>query len=98
MTTLILDEETGMRGQAIMDWAATVGINLKFKAPRQKAWIFERHDEVIRRGLHGTEAQLLSEVIRVPFEQILAIATFMHNALLVINGAAPDKASMGASR
>ena len=84
-----------MRGQAIMDWAATNGINLKLKAPRQKAWIVERHNEILRRDLHGTEAQLLSEGIRVPFEQILAIVTFMRIALLVINGPTPYQGVFG---
>ena len=69
MTTLTLDEETGMRGQVALDWAATNGVNLRFKAPRQKAWIVERHNEIVRRAVHTTEDQLVKEDIRVPFEQ-----------------------------
>ncbi len=95
MTSLVLDEETGMRGQATMDWASTNGINMRFKAPRQKAWIVERHNEILRQALHATESQLKSEGIKVPFEQVLAIVTFMHNALIVINGATPYNAVIG---
>ena len=60
-----------MRGQAAIDWAATNGVHLRFKAPRQKAWIVERHNEIFRRGLHGTESQLKREDVKVPFEQVL---------------------------
>eukprot|EP00973_Karenia_brevis_P064428 8950705-Karenia_brevis.AAC.1 len=55
MSTMTLDEETGMRGQRVSDWAATHNIQLQFKAPRQKAWIVERHNELLRCSLHTTE-------------------------------------------
>ena len=95
MGVLVLDEETGMRGQAVIDWSSTHGVHLKFKAPRQKAWIVERHNEVLRRGLHGTESQLLAEDIRVPFEQVLATVTFMGNSLTVVNTSTPYQAVLG---
>ena len=31
--TLTLDEEAGMRGQIVSDWASANGIHLRFKAP-----------------------------------------------------------------
>ena len=52
METLVMDEETGMRGRCVMDWAEANTVGLKYKAPRQKAWIVERHNELIRHGLH----------------------------------------------
>ena len=58
METLTQDEETGMRGQHAAEWAASNEIGLKFKAPRQKAHIVERHNKILRDGLHLTEAQL----------------------------------------
>jgi len=57
METLTQDE-TGMRGQHAAEWAASNEIGLKFKAPRQKAHIVERHNKIIRDGLHLTETQL----------------------------------------
>eukprot|EP00973_Karenia_brevis_P080511 11169959-Karenia_brevis.AAC.1 len=66
---LTLDEETGMRGQKVSDWASTHNIQLQFKAPRQKAWIVERHNELLRRSLHTTESQLRKEEVKIPFEQ-----------------------------
>ena len=95
MTTLTLDEESGMRGQCAMDWASANGVHLRFKAPRQKAWIVERHNEVIRRSLHKTESQLVKEALNVPFEQALATVIFMKNALTVINSSTPYQAVFG---
>ena len=95
MTVLCLDEETGMRGQCAMDWALAVGVHLKFKAPRQKAWLVERHNEIIRQGLHRTESQLRKEDIRATFDQVLATTIFMKNSLTVINSSTPYQALLG---
>ena len=95
MTTLTLDEEGGLRGQCAFDWANAHGINLRFKAPRQKAWIVERHNEIIRQALHRTEDQLVKEGVTVPFEQALHTVTFMKNSLTVINGSTPYQALIG---
>ena len=95
MTVLVLDEETGMRGQHAMDWALSQGVHLKFKAPRQKAWIVERANEIIRQGLHKTEQQLIKECLKALFEVVLAIVTFMKNALTNINGSTPYQGILG---
>ncbi len=95
METLVLDEETGMRGRAAQDWAESNGISLKYKAPRQKAWLVERHNELLREGLHVIETQMIKEGIKAPFEQILATATFMKNALTSVNGSTPYQAVLG---
>ena len=84
-----------MKGQAALDWAQANHINLKFKAPRQRAWIVERHHEILRRGLHTTEDMILKEGLLVTFIQVLAIVTFMKNALTVINGSTPYHALIG---
>ena len=55
METLTLDQESGMRGEHATVWAQQNSIHLKFKAPRQKAWVVERHNEIIRQALHRTE-------------------------------------------
>ena len=78
-----------------MDWAAENGIHLRFKAPRQKAWIVERHNEIWRRACHNTEAQLIREDIKVPFEQVAATVTFMKNSLTVIGNSTPYQGVLG---
>ena len=96
MSVLVLDEETGMRGQHAFDWALANRIELKFKAPNQKAWIAERGNELIRQALHKTESQMLKEDLRQSqFESTLAIVTFMKNALTVINKSTPYNAVLG---
>ena len=92
---LVLDQETGLRSDLAIQWAQKWGFHLTYKAPRQKAWIVERHNEIIRASLHSTEDQLLKEGINVPFEYALAMVTFMKNALTNINGATPHQARMG---
>ena len=79
MQTLTMDEETGMRCQTVSDWASANGMNLKFKAPQQRAWIVERHNDLLRRTIRTTEDQLINEDLWVPFEQVLAIVIFMRN-------------------
>jgi len=95
MGTLVTDVESGLSGRCAMDWALANGVNIKFKAPRQKAWIVERHNEILRRGLHGTESQLKKESLTASFEMVLAQVTFMHNSLTVINSSTPYQALLG---
>ena len=95
MEVLTLDEETGMRGQTCSDWAASHTIELKFKAPRQKAWLVERHNELLRQSAHSTEGQLIKEGISCTFEEVLASVVFAKNALTVINNATPYQALFG---
>ena len=95
MTTLCQDEETGTRGQCALDWALATGVHLKFKAPRQKALLVERHNEIFRKGLHRTESQLLKESVRATFEQVLATVLFMENSLTVVNSSIPCQALFG---
>ena len=64
MTVLCQDEEKGMRGQCAMDWALAEAVDLELKAPREKAWLVERHHEITCKGLHRTESQLLKENLR----------------------------------
>ena len=95
METLTLDEEAGMRHRHAVDWAEVNNIGLKFKAPRQKAWLVERHNELLRRGLHLTESQMVKEGIVMVFAIVLSIVTFMKNALTVVNTSTPYQALFG---
>ena len=92
METLVLDEESGMRGRHAVDWAEANTIGLKYKAPRQKTWMVERHNELLRIGLHLTESQMIKEGMEVPFPQVLAIVTFTKHALALVNNSTPYQA------
>ena len=78
-----------MRGQAAFDWAMASGVNLIFKAPRQKAWVVERHNELLRSAIHSSEEQLIKEQALYNFEMLLAAVTFMKNAMTHINRSTP---------
>ena len=95
MQLLVIDHEAGMTGFFAADWASSQGISFKFKAPRQKAWIVERHNELLRNGIHTTETQCLKEGIYNAFESTVAIVNFSLNALTVINTSTPYNAVLG---
>ena len=66
MKTLTLDQETGMRGKEVDDWAMYNQIAMKYKAPpHQKAWLVERHNALIRNALQKAETQVISESLCV---------------------------------
>ena len=95
MTTLTLDQEAGMRGEEAANWAQKLGIDLRFKAPNQKAWVVERHNEILRQGIHRTEEQLKKDGIDFPAESALSMVTFMKNAITVIGNSTPYQAVLG---
>ena len=95
MKTMVQDQESGMRGQCAMDWASSLGIELKYKAPGQAAWIAEKHNDLKRRALHKTESQLIKESLVTTFDHALCIVTFMQNALINIKGRTPYQALIG---
>ena len=95
MKVLVVDGEQGLRGRAASDWAEANSVELKFKAPQQKAWIAERHQEILRHTAHTVESQLVKEGISIPFEQVLASITFAHNALTSIGGYTPYQGLYG---
>ena len=95
MKVLTLDQESSMRGKGVDDWAIANGITLHYKAPRQKAWLVERHNEILRQSLHRVESQILKESLVCSFKCVLAIVTFMHNSLIVIHDSSPYNALYG---
>ena len=57
----------------------------KYNAFRQKAWLVERHNEILRQGLHRTDTQIMEESLVCSFHTVLGLVTFMHSALESIN-------------
>ena len=90
-----LDQETGMRGTAVDHWAIYSQIMMNYQTPIQKAWLVERHNEILRVGLYLVETQVRQESIVFPFTSLLALLTFMRNPLIVINDATPYRALFG---
>ena len=62
-----MDEESGMRSIAAQHLAMSNQVTLQFKAPRQKAWLVELHNEILRQALRRVETQIKQESFcRVP--------------------------------
>ena len=95
MLTLTLDGESGMKGKEVDDWAMYNQITMTYKSPRQKAWLVERHNALIRSALHRAETQVIKESLCVSFGIVLGFVTFMHNALVCINNHTPYQALLG---
>ena len=95
MQTLTLDGETGMNGKEVDDWAMYNQIPMKYKSPRQKAWLVERHNASIRFVLQRVATQVIKESLWVNFNTMFALVTFMHNALVCINQHIPYQALLG---
>ena len=53
---------------------------------------------MLRQCLHRIELQVKKESLVCTFQWVLAITTFMHNALLVINGTTPTTLCSGGNR
>lgn len=95
MSVLTLDQESSLRGKAADDWAIQNQATLYYNAPRLKAWLVERHNEILRQGLHRAEQQILKESLVTSFKIVLALAAFMHNALIVIHKHTPYNVLFG---
>lgn len=95
MGLLIMDGESCLKSKGASDWATASEVHLKFKAPRQKAWLVERHNEILRQALHRVESQIKEESLCCTFEICLATVTFMHNSLIVIGKSTPYQALLG---
>jgi len=95
MQVMVQDGETGMRGRAVADFADANHFQLKFKPPGSKAWIAESHQSILRKTAHTTELQLQKEGIFATIEQVIAIITFLHNALISQDGVTAYNALLG---
>ena len=68
---------------------------MKYKAPRQRAWLVERHNGILREAMHRTEQQCKKEGLIATVEQVLATVVLMHNSLICINNSTPYQALLG---
>lgn len=71
MKVLTMDQESSMRGKCVDDLAIAKQITLHYKAPRQKAWLVERHNEILRQALHKVETQIQRESLVCSFTIVL---------------------------
>ena len=92
---LIWDGEGAMDSDEAKRWADLWSIELIVRPPDKKAWLAERHHEILRKQLHKTTAQLHSEGIVVPFSNVVAQCQFAKNAMLNTGHGTPYQSVFG---
>ena len=65
------------------------------RAKHSKAWVVERHNELLRNALHTCQTQLAIEGHDIKFSHVLADGVFSKNALLSIGEGTPYIALYG---
>ena len=86
---LIWDGEGAMNSDEARIWATRWNLDLVMRPKDKKAWIAERHHEILRVQLHKTQSQLASDNINLDFEQVLAEAVLAKNCLLSTGEGSP---------
>jgi hypothetical protein len=86
---IISDKEGSLFSEQCSIWAERWGTSMRYKARGSHAFIVERHNELLRQQIHGTQEQLNLEGITVPFADVVGESIFAKNALLNVGGSSP---------
>ena len=92
---MIWDGERAMVSNEASQWASRNQLQLIQRAKHKKAWVAERHNEILRHSMHKTQTQLAAEGISIKLSLVLADATYAKNALLTIGEGTPYIALYG---
>ena len=86
---MIWDGERAMVSVEALQWASRSSLQLIQRAKHKKAWVVERHNEILRHACHKCQTQLAAEGIEVRFSYVLSDAVFSKHALLSIGEGTP---------
>ena len=92
---MIWDGERAMVPTEASIWAPRNQLQLIQRAKHKKAWVVERHNEILRNACHKSQTQLAAEGIEIKLPHILAEAVYSKNALLTIGEGTPYIALLG---
>ena len=92
---LTFDGEGALNSDEAKVWADRWNIKLNIKPKDNKAWIVERHHEILRAQLHKTQSQLQVENIKCTFSDILSEAVLAKNSLLSTGQGTPYQSLYG---
>ena len=95
MQCLVSDQEGGLASEEAAVWAERWKLSLRLKAKGQHAVVVERHHQLLRDALHKLLAQARSERLLVDFEDVIAEATDVKDAMMNIAGMTPFVALFG---
>ena len=97
MKTLITDGEGGLDNDQSTWYFQVRGIEKKTAAVGQHPRVADRRVQILRSSIHKIMTQLHHDGVAMPFNQILAQATFVINALSTVSGVSPYVAVFGRS-
>merc|ERR1711923_368509 len=92
---MIWDGERAIISNEAIQWASRHKLQLIQRSKHKKAWVVERHNEILRHSCHKCQTQLAIEGHDIKFAHVLADAVFSKNALLSIGEGTPYIALLG---
>merc|ERR1711923_18011 len=92
---MIWDGERAIISNEAIQWASRHKLQLIQRSKHKKAWVAERHNEILRQACHKCQTQLAAEGHDIKFAHVLADAVFSKNALLSIGEGTPYIALLG---
>ena len=95
METLITDQEGAMTSHEATAFLARHGISLKLRPKNTKAWMVERHNEIVRQGMHRLYDSCVAASLAIPIRHRLCEVFFYKNALLQYGGFSPYNSVIG---
>lgn len=89
------DREGALNSEEARVWAARWGFDLLLKPKNAKAWVAERHIDILKQQLRRSLARVREERVRVPFEHVLSECVLAKNIMLSVDGSSPYHALYG---
>ena len=82
LSTLITDQEGALTSREVTAFLARQGIAVKFRPKNTKAWMVERHNEIVRQGMHRLYDSCVANSLAIPLRHRLCEVFFYKNAPL----------------
>ena len=95
MSVLVSDQEGALTGHEMESFFAKHAVSLKFKPVGTKAFTVERHNEIVRQGMHRLYDSCVQNSLAIPLRHRLSEVFFYKNALLQYGGYSPYNSVMG---
>ena len=86
---LVTDQEGAIKSHEFGSFLAKNNISVKFKPKGTKAFAVERHNEIVRQGMHRLRDSCVEASIAIPIRHRLFEVIFYKNALLQYGGFSP---------
>ena len=92
---ILSDQEGGLCGDEAAVWAETQQTEIRLRPKGAHATTVERHHQIYRDQMNTIRTQVAEENLQIPFEHLVAEATYAKNSLTLIGGFSPYQAVFG---